>query len=315
MINRRTFGLSSIAILGMASTARADRDTFKLGTASAGGSFPLYAAAFVDLVKMVDPTLSLRDIPTRGPSDNLRKLESGELDLGLVSGEVLHEALEGLGRPRTNAKAVVAAFPIPGMFAVLPDTRYHSISDLKGRPIVWNPRTSGPAVQARYVMDGLGLDTERDFEPIYTEKMTDGPTLVTDRRAAAIWGGGLRWPGFVALAEGARGMRFVPPSAAEIQRIRSKHSFLTPLTVPADLYRGQRDPINTVGTWSVLMARQDLPDEVGRRIVMALSKAEQNRLLPRQLMQSTAKNTVAVVPASDVLQAGVRDYYREQGLL
>jgi TRAP transporter TAXI family solute receptor len=315
MIGRRTFGLSSLAAVGTTMSARADTRLFSLGTASAGGSFALYGAAFVDLVMIVDPTLSIRDVPSKGPLDNLRKLEAGELDLGLVSGEVLQEAREGIGRPRTSAKAVAAAFPMPGMFAVLPESRFRTISDLKGRTVVWNPRESGPAVQGRYVMDGLGLDAERDFEAIYTSDMTSGPTMVIERRAAAIWGGGLRWPGFVAISESPHGVRFVAPDADEIARIRAKHPFLAPLTVPAGLYRGQREPINTVGTWSMLMARPDFPDEVGRRIATALSKAEQGKLLPRQLAESTAKNTLAAVPSRDGLQPGVREYYREQGLL
>ncbi len=142
-------------MVGTAISARAEDNFLKLGTASAGGSFPLYGAAFVDLLTIVDSGLSIRDVPTRGPSDNLRKLETGELDLGLVSGEVLHEAVEGINRPRTTVKAIAAAFPMPGMFAVLSESRYHAISDLKGRPVVWNPRESGPAIQGRYVMDGV----------------------------------------------------------------------------------------------------------------------------------------------------------------
>jgi len=315
MIGRRTLGLSSLAVLATAMPSRAQASAFKLGTASAGGSFPLYGAAFVDLVRVIDPSISIRDVPTRGPIDNLRKLEAGELDFGLVTGEVLHEALDGIGRPRTTVKTVAAAFPMPGMFAVLPETRYRRIADLKGRPVVWNPRESGPAVQGRYVMDGLGLDAERDFEPIFTDDMTNGPPLVMSRHAAAIWGGGLRWPGFVTLAESAHGVRFVPPAADEIERIRAKHPFLAAMKVPAGLYRGQRDPIDTVGTWSMLMARPDLPDEVGRRIAAALGKAEQGQLLPRQLSQTTATNTLAAVPAVDELQPGVRQYYRERGLL
>ncbi|WP_422000786.1 TAXI family TRAP transporter solute-binding subunit [Reyranella sp.] len=315
MIDRRTFALSSLALLGIGIPGRAQSGALKLGTATPGGSFPLYAAAFVDLVKIIDPTLSIREVSTRGPSDNLRQLERGELDLGLVTGEVLHEALEGIGRPQTEAKAVVAAFPMPGMFAVLPESRYRTVGDLKGRPIVWNPRTSGPATQGRYVMDGLGLDTERDFEPVYTETVANGPPLVIERQAAAIWGGGLRWPGFVTIAESPRGARFIAPNAEEIEQIRAKHPFFRPLTVPAGLYRGQRDPIETVGTWSVLMARPDLPDAVGRRLAAALGKAEKGQLLPRQLAQSTARNTVAALPEHGVLQPGVRAHFEEQGLI
>ncbi|MCW5737088.1 MAG: TAXI family TRAP transporter solute-binding subunit [Enhydrobacter sp.] len=315
MLGRRTFGLASLGMLAAPAAGRAQQSSLALGTASPGGSFPLYAAALVDLLKQMDPTLSIREIPTRGPSENLRKLEAEELDLGLITGEVLHEALDKSRRVPTEARAVAAAFPVPGMFAVLPETRFRTISDLQGKPVVWNPQASGPAVQGRYVMNGLGLDAERDFEPIYTEVMTAGPGLVLERKAAAIWGGGLRWPGFVALAESAHGVRFVPPNAEEIERIRAKHAFFARLIVPAGTYRAQPDAIATVGTWSMLMARPGLPDEIGRRMAAALLKAERGQLLPRQLKQTLARNTVAAVPGPGVLQAGVRDYYRQQGLL
>ena len=110
-------------------------------------------------------------------------------------------------------------------------------------------------MQGRYEMDGLGRDVERDFEPTYTEVMTAGPTLVLERKAAAIWGGGLRWPGFVAIAESAYGVRFVAPNADEIERIRARHAFFARLIVPAGTYRAQPDAIATVGTWSMLMVR------------------------------------------------------------
>ena len=109
---------------------------------------------------------------------------------------------------------------------------------------------SGTAVQARYVMDGIGLDIERDFEAIYPERFTDGPPMVMERRAAALWGSGYRWPGFVELANQPGGVRFVVPTAEEIAQIRAKHPFLAQLTVPPGLYPGQYDPIVTVGAWS-----------------------------------------------------------------
>ena len=57
--------------------------------------------------------------------------------------------------------------------------------------------------------------------------------MVLDGRVAALWGAGIGWPGFKTLAASPGGARFIAPDAAEIARIRAKHSFLKPLTVPA----------------------------------------------------------------------------------
>jgi TRAP transporter TAXI family solute receptor len=206
-------------------------------------------------------------------------------------------------------------YSTPGMFVVRADSRYHSITQLKGRPVVWNTPGSGFAVQARYVMDGLGLDMDKDFEPIYLEQLVDGPPMVIDGRAAALWGGGLRWPGFVTVATSPRGARFVVPTAEEVARIRTKYGFMAPLTVPAGLYPGQYDPIDTIGTWSFIMARADLDDAIGRRLAMDLAKAERTGQLTKHLAQTTTKNTLAAIPNPAVLQPGVAKYYREIGQL
>ena len=85
--------------------------------------------------------------------------------------------------------------------------------------------------------------------------------------------------------------------------------------MPAGLYPGQYDPIDTVGTWSFILARADLDDAIGRRLAMDLSKAERTGLLTKHLAQSTAQNTLAAIPRQAVLQPGVAKYYREIGLL
>jgi TRAP transporter TAXI family solute receptor len=220
----------------------------------------------------------------------------------------------GINRPIGKLTVVSVMYSTPGIFVVRADSRYHSIMQLRGRPVVWNTRGSGFAVQARYVMDGMGLDMDKDFEPIHIDQLADGPPMVVDGRAADhLWGGGQRWPGFVTVATSPRGARFVVPNA-EIERIRSKYPFLARLSVPAGLYPGQYDPIDTVGTWSFILARADLDDATGRRLAMDLAKAERTGQLTKHLAQTTMKNTLAAIPGPAVLQPGVAKYYRELGL-
>jgi len=288
---------------------------FRFGTAVEGGNFLNYALALRDALHTVDPSLEIRSVSTKGTSENVPKLEAGELDIAMVSGEVTHELFEGIGRPPAKLRIVTAMFSTPGMFAVRADSRYHSIGDLKGRPVVWNGKGSGIVVQARYMMGGLGLDLDKDFEAIYPDTLAEGPALVIDGRAVALWGGGLRWPGFIEMSTNARGCRFIVPSAAEIKTIRAKYGFLKPLVVPASLYPGQREAINTVGAWSYVLARDGLDDQLGYRLAADLYRIERGGSLSRQLAESTAKNTLASLPRPDLLQPGVMRFYREKGLL
>jgi TRAP transporter TAXI family solute receptor len=286
----------------------------RIGTGAEGAAFLLYGTALVDGLKSTGFGLDIVAKTTRGTLENVPLLEKGEIDIGFVLGEVTHELFSGIGRPRTDMKVVSVMYPTAGMFAVRADSRYRSIDDLRGRPVVWNSRGSGLAVQGRYLMDGLGLDAEKDFEPIYTERLAEGPQLVLDGRASALWGGGLRWPGFVTIAGSARGARFVVPDAEESARIIAKHGFLRRLTGPAGTYPGQYDPIESVGSWSFILARADLDDAVGYRLATSLLRIERASISPRQLGGSTVKNTLAAVSDTGVIQPGVLRYWREQGL-
>lgn len=287
----------------------------RLGTATPGGGFPVYGAAFVEGVRRFDPALEIEAINTRGSTENVPMLEAGTLDIALVQGEVVHEALQGVGRAPADLRVLTAMYPTAGLFVVRADSPYRTIADLKGRPIAWGAGGSGLVILGRYAMDGLGLDAAKDFQPIYLERAGDGPAMVLDGRAAALWGGGNGWPGFVTMANSPGGARFIAPDADEIRRILARHPFLKPVTQAAGTFTGQTTAIPSIGSWSFVLTRPGLDETVAYRTVKALHALQQAGNPPRQLVETTAANTVAAVPGRERLHPGVVRFYREIGLL
>ena len=286
-----------------------------LGTATPGGGFPVYGAAVADTIHETEPALAIEQRNTKGSTENVPFLEAGQLDIALVQGEVAHEAFNGIGRPPANLKIVAAMYSTPGMFVVRADSPYRRLDDLRATPVVFGARGSGLVILAKYVLDGLGLDQERDFQAVYLDRAGDGPAMVLDDRAAALWGGGQGWPGFGAVAKGPAGARFIAPDANGIAKILAKHAFLKPMTVPAGAYPGLAAPLASVGSWSFILARPDLPDDVTYRLAQALHRGEAAlaRRLP-QAQETTAANTLAAAPRADLIHPGVLRYLREVGI-
>lgn len=195
------------------------------------------------------------------------------------------------------------------------DAPYRSIADLNGKPVAFGAAGSGLVLLARYVLDGLGLSQGQDFQAVYLERAGDGPAMVADGRVAALWGGGIGWPGFQAVAKAPGGARFIVPSTAEIERIQAKHAFLKTLTVPANTYPDQSEPLVSVGSWSFVMARRGLDEDVAYRLAKALHAGESEiaKRLPAA-SETTARNTIAALPAGAALHPGVARLYRELGL-
>ena len=112
------------------------------------------------------------------------------------------------------------------------------------------------------------------------------------------------------------GARFIAPDASEIARIRAKHTYLKPLTVPANSYPNQTAAISSVGSWSFILVRETLDDDVAYRLARTLHGIETSfcKKLP-QACETTAANTVAAAPIVELIHPGVMKYYREIGVV
>ena len=287
-----------------------------LGTATPGGGFPLYGDTVAAVINETDPTLRVETRNTKGSTENVPLLEAGELDLALVQGEVAYEALAGIGRPVADLRILSAMYPTAGMFVVRADSPWRTITDLRGQPVAFGARGSGLVILARFVLEGLDLSQDRDFQAVYLDRAGDGPAMVMDGRVEALWGGGSGWPGFTAVAQGPAGARFIVPDASEIERILARHSFLKRLIMPAGSYPGLDEPLASVGSWSFILTRPTLADDVAYRLTRTLHRAEATlagRLA--QAQDTTVVNTCAAAPRTDLIHPGSRHYLREIGLL
>ena len=277
-----------------------------LGTATPGGGFPLYGAAFAEMVNAQEPRVRIEARNTKGSTENVPLLEEGKLDLALVAGEIASAAL---AKPGTKLRIVAAMYSSPGMLIVRGDSPYRGISDLRGKTVVMGTQASGVTALGRTVLDSLQVEVK----PIFLEKAADGPPMLMDGRADALWGAGVGWPAFTTLAK--QGGRFIGPTPDEIKTILARNPALQAVTLPAKSYPGQDAPLPSVGSWSYVLATDKLKEDTGFLLARAIHRAE-GALAARleQARETTMVNTIAAAPRPDLLHPGVRRYLREAKL-
>jgi TRAP transporter TAXI family solute receptor len=277
-----------------------------LGTATPGGGFPVFGDAFAEVVNAQEPRLRIETRNTKGSTENVPLLEANQLDLALVAGEI---ASAVLGKADTPLRIISAIYSSPGVLMVRGDSAYRSLGDLRGKPVVLGTQASGITALGRTVFDSLGID----IKPIYLEKAGDGPAMLQDGRAEALWGAGVGWPAFAALAKS--GARFIAPGAADIKTILAKNPALQAVTLPAKSYPGQEAPLPSVGSWSYVLAKPALSDDAAYLLARAIHRAEP-KLAARleQARETTMANTIAAAPRPELIHPGVRRYLAEAGL-
>ncbi|GJD44886.1 hypothetical protein AFCDBAGC_2755 [Methylobacterium cerastii] len=316
MMQRRAvlFGMASLATIPRALAQQTESGLrLTLGTATPGGSFPAFGRALIAAVHAVDPGLMVDTKITKGSTENLTLLNAGKLDLALVQGEYAYEALAAQSDDGDRLSVVAPIDASPGMFVVPAASPVRSVQDLRGRAVALGTRGSGFTIMGRIVLQGSGIDPARDITPILLDDAADGATQVLDGRAAALWGASLGWPAFKTLAEAPGGARFFGPAPETIPQILALRASMRPLTVPAGSFRGQDAEIETVGSWSFIIARPGLDDIAVARLVRAIDRGRETlaQNYP-QGRESDPRNLVSNVPAG-WLHPATAAYLREVG--
>src|SRR5882672_1092767 len=115
------FLVSILTAMTQASAQQTPHHTLVLGTATPGGGFPVYGAAFTEVVNAQEPKLRIEPRNTKGSTENVPLLEAGKIELGLVAGELASAAL---AKPDTPLRIIVAMYSSPGLFMVKGDSPY-----------------------------------------------------------------------------------------------------------------------------------------------------------------------------------------------
>ncbi|PMX56114.1 immunogenic protein precursor, partial [Pseudomonas sp. FW305-33] len=76
------------------------------------------------------------------------------------------------------------------------------------------------------------------------------------------------------------------------------------------------EPIASLGSWSFVLTREDLPDDVAYRLAKALHGVEADFCKKlAQACETTAANTVAAALRPELIHPGVTKYFREIGVV
>ena len=99
---------------------------------------------------------------------------------------------------------------------------------------------------------------------------------------------------------------------AEIKAFFPRYPSKQAVTLPAQSYPGQDQPLPSVGSWSYVLAHKDLKEEVAYLLARAVHWAEAP-LAARleQARETTMANTLKAAPRRELIHPGVLKYLNE----
>ena len=202
---------------------------------------------------------------TTGSVANIELLHDGMVDAAFVQNDIAHLAYNGLSLfqgklPMTGMRALCALFPEVVHVVTLERSGIDSIEDLRGAAVDVGPDDSGTRFNAAQVLAVAGLtiaDLDRVQGKAPSEALDD---LVMGRIQAAILTGAYPYPEIATRVYGLP-LRMLSLTGEQVAEVVKEAPFLLPMTVPANTYANQPDPIQTIGVSALLVVGEDLPDE------------------------------------------------------
>jgi len=265
MILAAVFVLPNAALSGEANWP----ETLTIGTASPGGTYHAYGEGLARLLtRKLDIPVFMRS--TEGPTENIKLLEAGEIQLAFVTLGVAQQAWNGTGEwtGGKQLRAMRAIFPMydtPFQFMVLQESGILSVADLTDKRVGIGPQGGTTGIYMPEFFKILKINAT-----IRTGSWSDLAAAMQARSLDALAvGAGVPFPEFADL-EKRNKVRYLALTASQVVALRLAMPELGPSVVAAGTYPSLMRHYQTVGLYNFAVAHRVLPDDLVNAIAEAV---------------------------------------------
>lgn len=303
--------LAACASLALAAPAGA-KDKLLIGSTSASSSQYGYFVALSQLINSKVPNVESSVVETGATVDNLRRIERGQIDFGLVTTNVTYHAYAGEGAfegRKIDNQLLFVYSPAPQNVVVRADSGVTSLADLEGKR--FNPGLKGSATEktaeAVFKLLGIAPDWVRG-------STTDMVNSIKDNRAIGYVksGAGNKLDGSSLDIATFTPVKVLGLNDEQKKLIRDKMPDIAVVDVPA----GAADGIPAYSTWSfglAVTASPKLPEETAYQIAKAVFEDKTVQVGALSSLKGIDLVALTLEQSTVPLHPGVVRYLEEKG--
>ena len=264
------------ALLGFwlaAAPAHAETGTLAIATGGTGGIFyPLGGGLANMLSKKLADTQATAEV-TGGSVDNIKLLESGQADLGFMTGDVAADALKGEGKFKKPVplRTIVTIYSSPVHVVTINGTGIETFADLKGKRISSGAPGSATETQTFRLLEAAGLDKDKDVKRERLSVAESGAALKDRKIDAFFWGGGVPTAAVTDLAAtpGVT-IKLIDIDHLLSPIVKKYGQIFAPSIIKAGSYPGQTKDSPGFAAWNQVMATDKMSDDMAYAITKAV---------------------------------------------
>ena len=287
-----------------------------IGTADSGGTMYPVGSAIAQAVTACDNDIKINVSSSSGSMMNVRALAAGEIDLGLVSGDVAYAAANGkdeFTEPVQGLRAIAAIYPSVSNWIAPRSLGAAYVHDLQGGHIGVGPQGSTTELSARIAIETLGLAQSGIL--LDNCSLSTGAQKVIDGQLDALHAfTGVPVVGLSDLAN-ALSCRVLKYTDDELDLILAQNVFYYKTSIPKGTYAGQMEDVSTFGVKCLLCVDESMEEELVYSITQALWDSRAALQKTHASMSSMEKEGFMYNRLPIPLHKGALRFYQDSGLL
>ena len=271
-ISRRAFILAT-AVLAAGCVRNEPSGRLRLAAGDPGGLYLAFAEILAKQVRSRYPDIAVDVLPTEGTVENLARLRSGDVDIGLALADVA-ERDRATGPVGTAPFAVARVYENYLQVIVRDSAAAKQLSDLQGMRVSIGPGGSGAAATSEVLFEAADL---RGRVEMLNYRLRDGLARLADGGVdALVWSGGVPTPAIAELdAKLPLRMLDIAPLAPRMSQLAGYPYVVR--RVPTGTY--VPPGIRSIGVPDLLMCRQNIAADLVAAVVDVLA-TEAPQLVP-----------------------------------
>lgn len=287
-----------------------------IGTADSGGTMYTVGCAIAQAITNGENSIKVNLGASTGSTMNVRGLAGGDIDLGLVSGDVAYAAYHGedvFTQPVESLRAVAAVYISTSNWIALESLGAEYVHDLVGKRIGVGPQESTTELSARTAVKVLGLN--QGGTQLINCGLGDGARMVGQGELDAIHGfSGAPVGGLMELAQ-EQPCTLLKYTQEELSDILAQNQFYRSVVIPAGTYEGQEEDVDTFGVKCLLCVDASMSEMMVYRLTQEIWAAADRLAEEHPSMQQMLNREFVCKDLPIPLHPGAQEFYEDQGIL
>lgn len=289
------------------------------GGGPAGGTFQVVANAiqvYKPVKEMTDFTVKAQS--SAGSVENLRKVNAGKMDFGVVYSGHVYLGANGLMKNDTkkyeNVMAVSYLYGAPAQLVVRKDSGIKSVADLKGKKVGVGNAGSGAFANCELFFNHMGV-----WDKIERNAMgyNDAAAAFGNNQLDAFWLFTAFPSGAVIMAAQTNDIAMVDLEADAVSSgFYEKYPYFSKLSVPAGTYKGVDTATPSFQDSALWVANKDVPEDVVYKMLSVIYTDEGLAHMVGQkktFKEMSIKNGVNGIVTP--MHPGAIKFWKEKGIL